>query len=276
MYIYIDVLIITNIYVDFLLLKATAVLTHSPLRVSRGIAAAFLGGISSLIILLPRLNPFILVTVKLITAAVIVLTAFGFPAKRGYLLKLFLFFLISFIFSGIGTAASYLLGGKFIRAANGVIYADFSMYSLVISTVAAYICVCVYRMLSDGRELDDEYTLVIGEKGRHISIPAALDTGNVLRDSFTGKPIIVCPCERLGEIYEHIPTDISASDTSQGMHGWRFIPYSTALGEGLMPIISPKEMWVKNRRTGEISRPNAYIGAASGQMVTAVFNPKIL
>lgn len=275
MYIYIDILIITNIYADFLLLKSAAVLTHAPLKTLRGLAAAFLGGLSSLIILLPKLNLFLLVGIKLLTAALLVYTAFGCADMRIYLRRLFVFFLISFVYAGIGTVVSELLGGKFIASANGIVYVDFSMGALVITTIAAYLCVCVYRMLSDGGSNDEVYTLIISDRGKCVSISAVADTGNVLRDSFTGKPVIVCPGEKLAAVYGNIPCDISDDSFSSSLYGWRFIPYSTASGGGIIPIIHPEEVCLRSEQNGIIAMPDVYIGAGSSGMECAVFNPKI-
>lgn len=80
MYIYADILLITNIYVDFLLIKSAALLTHSPLRTGRGIFAAFIGSIFSLAIFLPKAFSYILIPLKLISSALIVLAAFGFES----------------------------------------------------------------------------------------------------------------------------------------------------------------------------------------------------
>ena len=73
MYIYADILLITNIYVDFLLIKSAALLTHSHLRTGRGIFAAFIGSIFSLAIFLPKAFSYILIPLKLISSVLIVL-----------------------------------------------------------------------------------------------------------------------------------------------------------------------------------------------------------
>ena len=77
MFIYADVLIIVNIYVDFLLIQSAKTITHSPMKTSRGIIAAMLGSLFSLVIFLPRLPVWLMMLTKLISSAVIVFTAFG-------------------------------------------------------------------------------------------------------------------------------------------------------------------------------------------------------
>lgn len=158
MYIYADILIITNIYVDFLLIKSSALLTHSPLRTGRGIFAAFIGSIFSLAIFLPKAFSYILIPLKLISSALIVLAAFGFESGGRFFRRFAVFYLCAFIYGGLGTGLAFLFGGRFITARNGVIYADFSMPALVITSIAAYACIAVYRRFTD-TDGNGEYTV---------------------------------------------------------------------------------------------------------------------
>lgn len=56
MKIYADILIITNIYMNFFMLKAVAMLTHTPLKNGRCIFSSVLGGLTALTILIPEMN----------------------------------------------------------------------------------------------------------------------------------------------------------------------------------------------------------------------------
>ena len=60
------------------------------------------------------------------------------------------------------------------------------------------------------------------------------------------------------------------------MTRWRLIPWSTASGTGLIPVILPKEMCIKNDETGCFSKADAYLGASPSNNAYAVFHPKIL
>lgn len=56
--IYLDVLIVLNIYVNYFLLRATAKFTHTPLKTIRCIISSAIGSLFSLTILLPAGNFF--------------------------------------------------------------------------------------------------------------------------------------------------------------------------------------------------------------------------
>lgn len=277
MFIYADVLIIINIYVDFLLIQSAKAITHSPMKTSRGIIAAVIGSLFSLVIFLPALPAWALMAIKLLSSVMIVLTAFGYERRGLFLKRIFIFYLSAFIYGGLGTGLAYISGGKLIISRNGVIYADFSLPALIITSVAAYICIAVYKHFSDCSEEGTVYTVIVLDKGKTISFKAIADTGNVLKDGFTGTPVIVCPRSSIEELYGDIPENAVISTGGTALKNrWRFIPYSTASGCGLIPIIRPAEICIKNDETGSLSKADAYLGASCFDMDFAVFHPKIL
>ncbi len=277
LYIYVDILIITNIYADFLLIKATQLITHSPLKTSRACIGAMVGSLFSLSIFLPGMSPMGVTMLKLLSAALVVYAAFGFENKRVFVKRLFIFFLSGFIFGGLAMGFSCITGGRAIVTRNGAVYADFSLLSLAVTSAAAYLCISVYKRFTDCSDSGEIYTVIISDNGRTISFKAMSDTGNILKDSFTGKPVIVCSENDLDGLYGEIPRFeyISASSVAVCTK-WRFIPIETVSGKGLIPVIKPSQLCVKNDETGKISYADVYIGISSHEGAYAVFNPKIL
>lgn len=276
MYIYADILIITNIYVDFLLIKSASAITHSPLRTGRGIAAAVIGSLFSLALFLPKSFSFFLAPLKIISSAIIVLISFGFENSSSFFRRIVVFYLCAFVFGGLGTGLAYLTGGRFIIARNGIIYADFSMPALVITSIAAYACIGVYKRLSNYGS-DGSYTVIVSDCGRTASFKAVADTGNILKDSFTGKYVIVCPKDVLMTLYGSVPDCKSVTEGKASLgKRWRIIPYSTVSSSGIMAVICPLDLCLKNDETGQIFRADVYLGAAENDSAAAVFNPKIL
>lgn len=90
--IYIDVLIVLNIYVNYFLLRITARLTHSPLTTGKCIISAVYGSLYSLLILAPPLNALINISIKLFAAVTIIILAFGFQGKKRFTINMISFF----------------------------------------------------------------------------------------------------------------------------------------------------------------------------------------
>lgn len=266
--IYIDVLIVLNIYVNFFLIRATSAFTHIPLKTIRCVVSSVIGSFFSLTILLPLNNLFINMIIKILAAGIITAVAFGFENKRDFLRLLIYFFIINFVFAGVVGFLYNVFSPSFMTFKNTYFYIDFSLISLVIFTAAAYVVVILVRRLMDkGTDSMKKYSITIVYKERIIKTKAIADTGNSLTDVFTGKPVIICPQSILeieGDVNSHINNN-----------GFRVIPYSTIGNTGLIPIFSPDEITVNDEETRKKIKVDALVGVISKD-TPAIFNPKLI
>lgn len=278
MYIYVDVLIITSIYANFFLLKTTAILTHSPLRNGKCIAAAMIGSVFSLVILLPQISNLLLLIIRILSAALMIITAFGNRSYAETFKTGIIFFFVCFIFAGIEYGISVLSGGQNMLWHNSVLYVNISLITLVISTIISYAAISIFRHYIDGKNsLDTKYAIIVTRNGKSASFAAVGDTCNNLTDIFTGKPVIVCGRNNLCELFGKPELDAVLHEGSCcHIDGWRLIPFSTISSGGMLPIFSPECIILKNEETGKRKTVSAYIGVVDRYMEYAVFNPKIL
>ena len=82
--IYIDVLIVLNIYVNYFLLKATAKLTHNTPETAGIVISSVMGSLFSLVILIPFSNFLLIFIIKAASAFLIVMTAFRKKSMKEY------------------------------------------------------------------------------------------------------------------------------------------------------------------------------------------------
>ncbi len=275
--IYVDVLIVLNIYVNFFLLKATARLTHTPLKISRCIISSVFGSTFSLTIFLPEMNFMIPILIKLVAAALITAIAFGIKDLRLTLKLVVYFYLVNFLFGGVIMLFYLTFKPKFIAFSNTYFYVDFSLLSLIVFTAVAYFAVTVLRYFMDkGCDLKKKYKVIIKNKGKTTSINAIPDTGNSLVDLFSGKPVIICKLEDLKKIAEFSLELIPDNATNlYEENAIRFIPYSTIGNSGMIPVFTPDEILICDDETGKVQSVDAMIGINSKD-VPAIFNPKLL
>ncbi|MBQ5317682.1 MAG: sigma-E processing peptidase SpoIIGA [Oscillospiraceae bacterium] len=278
MYIYIDILLITNLYTNFFLLKTTAKLVHMPLRNSKCIIAALAGSLFSLIILLPQLNSAVLLIIRIASAAVMILVSFSGKTIREIYRTSLIFFFVSFIFAGFEYGISILFNNGNMLWHNSTLYVDISMITLVISTIISYVTICIFRYYLDSKNIGDyEFTIVITYKGKSTTISAVGDTCNNLTDVFTGKPVIVCGKEAISGLLDNEESKlICDKDMLSFVDGWRLIPFSTIHSDGILPIFKPTAAIIKCSEKKIIKPVDVYIGIVNKNMDNAVFNPKIL
>lgn len=269
MTIYIDVLLILNIYVNYFLLRATARLTHTVITGRRLALTAAVGSLSSLTILLPPLGGAVNLLIKIAAALALVLLAFGKRRPRTYFYLCGVFFAVNFIFAGIVLALSFISDSSHIATNNAALYIDFSLLTLVAFTAVAYFAVCLLRRgLDSSAASDKKYRIIIGVGERSADIPAISDSGNLLRDSFSGAPVIVCG---LGELSSVIPCRAAVGS----LKGFRVIPCSTITGSSVMPVFRPDSVVIYTDGGDDKKNVDALIGIVPERPI-AVFNPKLL
>ncbi len=256
--IYVDVLIILNVYVNYFLLRTTAKLNRSPLRIWRCIAASFYGSLFSLMILAPKLPVLLSLGIKTAGAFTIVIAAFGVHGSRRLMKNTFTFFAVNFIFAGVIYAVYSWLKPQFMHFSNSCFYIDFSLLLLVTVTAVLYGAVCLFRRFTAPPCFDDTQVM-IRCGGKVSAIEGLADTGNALIDCFTGRPVMICSREDIGDIPARV----------------RLIPCSTVSDTGVIPVFRPDEVVIVNRITGEKKPVDVMIGLGkcSGR---AVYDPKIL
>ena len=278
MYIYVDVLIITSIYANFFLLKTTARLIHSELRNGKCIIAAMVGSLFSLIILLPQLNTFLLLLIRILSAALMIMVAFSGKTLRELYRTGLIFFFVCFIFAGIEYGISVLSDGQNMIWHNSTLYVNISLLTLVVSTIISYGAISFFRYYLDGKNsMDQSYTVIITQNDKTVSIQAVGDTCNNLTDTFTGKPVIVCGQKSVDTLFEKGETEkVLSRENIQHINGWRLIPFSTIHSDGMLPVFKPEKVIIKNTESGAAKAADVYIGIVDRDMEHAVFNPKIL
>ena len=99
--VYVDVLVVVNIFIDFLLLLGTGRFLQLKSKLLRLILASLLGGAQSLVALLPEIPAALNILLDLLFASALVLIAFGKADFRSFLKRTLVFFGVSFFFCGI-------------------------------------------------------------------------------------------------------------------------------------------------------------------------------
>lgn len=270
--VYADVLIILNIYVNFLLLKATSAFTHFPLKGSRCILASVYGSLFSLTILLPELNTAVNILIKLFAAVTTVWAAFGYFSLKRLALNSAAFFIINLAAGGFVYAVYIWLEADFIHFNNSFFYIDFSLVILVVTVSVFYLAVCIFRNLSDKTDLSAGFFRVIIRYGHNIiSLNGLADTGNSLRDFFSGLPVIVCGLNQFKDITGKEPS----ADFEALPQGFRLIPCNTVNESCLIPVFRPDEILIVNEKNHFRKKVDALIGFGKEDS-EAIFNPSLL
>ena len=264
--IYVDILVFLNTVINFFLLLVTAALAGRERKTGRILAAAFFGGIYALILLLPQLNGPVLTLTRIAAAAIMTAVAFPFRSLRTFLFQCGLLYLAGFLFAGLMVAIWILFTPPSMLYGNGVVYFHIPAMGLVLGVLAVYgiVWLCTRRRQMQ-REERGLAQVQIGIDGRQVSLWGEVDTGNRLSDPFSGLPVVLC---RYRSIKELLPEPLTAYFERPGpdriekaaRQGIRFIPYEAVGKKGLLPVVRPDFLAIKqNGRYQQVEQVMAAI-----------------
>ena len=274
MTIYIDVVLIENLLMNYIILFATGVILKINIKHGRLLVASLVGAIYTIIAYISNLRIYSNFLLKLILSLVIIYIAFN-PKNVKKLCKFTLiFYLTSFVFGGAAFALIYIVKPQEILKNNGLVLNANSLKVIFISAVIAFaICIIGFKIVKNKITAKDMYcTIKIKLNEKEIETKAMIDTGNFLKEPITNTPVIVVEHILLydcipKEILNHLE-NILGGDFSQipenmkeeYMPRLKVIPFSS-LGKqnGMLLGIKAEEVAIKNEEESKI-KDNVIIG----------------
>ena len=188
--VYLDVLFLLNLVVDYLLLLATAKITGEPLSRIRLALGAALGSAYAAALFLPGLGWLAHPLCKLCAAVSMVLTAFGRSKRLPRLLLVF--FGASAALGGL-VLALRLLGTGGLTLENGVLYTGFDLRLLLVTVILCYalLSLAFRKAALHGGARRDLLPARLTVEEKSLDLTVLVDTGNTLTDPLRNLPVMV-------------------------------------------------------------------------------------
>ncbi len=216
MTVYLDLFVLLNFLVDFLLLMAANRLSGCPPQTGRAAAAALLGGVYAGVCMLPQMRFLGGIFWRIVSLGAMAVLSFGW--NRGAFRRGVLFILLSMALGGIamGTRSSGTFG-------------------LILSAlVLAVLCRAGFRGSVPNGEMVDVQLCC---RGRQVRSVALRDTGNTLRDPLTGEQVLVAEADvaekLIGLTREQLASPLETLMSGK-IPGLRLIPYRAVGQPGAM------------------------------------------
>ncbi len=209
--VYVDSVFVLNAQMDYVLLLATARLAGVPPRRGRYVLAAAFGGAYAAAVFLPGLSALSSPPGKLAAGVLLALIAYG--GGERFLRLTLLLFLVSCGFAGCVLGLGLASGG--VPAERGIFYTDVDVRVLLLASGAAYAVLSVVFRASARHGVQGELIpAVLCFQGRQVRLTALRDTGNDLRDSATGRPVLVVYGPDLAALW---PPELRAALTAEAL-----------------------------------------------------------
>jgi len=207
--IYLDIILCENLLMNYIILFATYVIIkpktkHPQIRM---ILSSLLGSIYAIIVYLNILSIYTNLLAKITLSVVMVYIAFAPPNVKQLLKQILIFYLVSFIFGGCTFALIYFLKPENVEMKNGVFVGMYPIRVGLIAGVIAFIITQIAFKINKSK-LNNKNTFIeieLYNKNKMTKARALLDSGNMLKEPISQKPVIVVEKTTLSKI---IPEEV--------------------------------------------------------------------
>ena len=121
MTIYIDIIFLENLFMNYIIIYATGIIVKAPIKIIRTFLASGIGGVYAILSYMSMLEICSNLFLKIALSVVMVYIAFNPKNKKIFLKQLMIFYLTSFTFGGVAFALLYFVSPQKILMEKGVL-----------------------------------------------------------------------------------------------------------------------------------------------------------
>lgn len=272
MTIYIDVVLIENLVMNYIILLATGLILKLKINHIRLFIAGVLGAVYSIVAYTGFLKIYSSFILKIVLSIIIVYISYYPQSVKKLCKEVLFFYLVSFIFGGAAFSLIYLVKPQDILMKNGLFLGTYPLKTIVLAAIVAFI-ITITSFTIVKRKLNKKNLICqieVGINGEKIKTKALIDTGNMLKEPITNTKVMVIehtllynilPKEILNHLediiggdLEKVPEEIKNEYVSK----LKLIPFSS-LGKQNGMLIGIKADYLKIISEEEIKEENSII-----------------
>ncbi len=194
MTIYIDLILIENIIMNYIIILTTSIICKEKIKYFRFILSSLLGAIYAVLQYISNIKIYNSETLKLLFAICMVYISFKAKNFKILLKQLLIFFLTSFCFGG---ASYYILHSEIMK--GKILNLNIPIKAAILGGIIGFIILNISFNIFKKKisKKDLIYDIEIEYKSNKKRIKVLLDTGNLLKDPLTNIPVIIIEKEKL-------------------------------------------------------------------------------
>lgn len=274
MTIYIDVVLIENLLMNYIILYATGIVMKIKMKVVRLLLASLIGAVYSIVAYISTFEIYSNIILKFILSIIIIYVAYNPQTAKKMWKELMAFYLVSFVFGGAAFALIYIVKPQEILMKNGLFLGTYPLKTVLLGAVVAFILIITVFAIAKNKIAKKDMFCDIKFKlnGKEIKTKAMIDTGNLLKEPITNTPVVVVehtllydcmPKEILNHLedilggdFKKVPEEIRLKYISK----LKLIPYSS-LGKqnGMLLGIKPDFLVIQEEENEE-KKDNIILG----------------
>ena len=193
MTIYVDIVLIENLIMNYIILYATSIILRRKAKKCKLIIGSLVGAIYSITAYIITIPIYSSLTIKFILSIIIVYISFNAQNVRQLARDILIFYLISFAFGGVAFALIYVVKPQDILMKNGLFLGTYALKTVSLGAIVAFLLVIGgFKVLKIKMTKKDMLCdIVVSLNGKEIETKAMIDSGNLLREPITNTPVII-------------------------------------------------------------------------------------
>jgi len=275
MTIYLDIIFLENIFMNTIILFATATILRLKIKIIRILISSIIGSLYAILTYISNLEIFLNLILKIILSVTMIYIPFE-PGNLKQTLKiLMIFYLTSFTFGGVAFFLLYFVKPQNILLENGVLIGTYPMKIILSGGILGFIIITIaFKTIKNKITKKDMYCkLQVELENAKVNLEAIIDTGNFLIDPISKTPVIVVEKDSLKQalpdtLLNNLQKIIFGKDVDIGEYESkiRIIPFSSLGKEnGLLIGIKAKRIFI-NYKEEIIEVKNVIIGIYNGNL----------
>lgn len=189
MKVYLDLLFILNFGFDFILLLTVSIILRRNITLKRIILGSIIGAVS-IFTLFMKINSLQLFLIKIIISILMILATFSYKNIKYFFKNFFFLYTISMLLGGF----LYFLNVEFSYKQEGLVFYHDKLsinvvFLIILSPIILYIYIRQAMHLKNNYSNYYKVNILFHNKTIHLN--GFLDTGNKLKDPYTGKPVMI-------------------------------------------------------------------------------------
>lgn len=255
MVIYIDVLIFTNILINYCILSLTEKFLHIKTNQARLVLSSAICSLFSLTVFL-QIGNLLSLVIKLLCAVILCLIAYKYTDIKTYIKCICTVFAISVIYSGVMILFYQTVKPEKMAIINDNVYFQIKPLTLISISIFIYIIImCIKRVINTDIS-DTVVDLRISIDGNEYSCVGKIDTGNSVVEPFSNTPVIITESSVLNGLK---------------MKNQRIIPYKTLNSNSIMYAVKADEIYINKKQINKTAYIASYDGIIEPQ-IKAIIN----
>lgn len=271
--VYIDIIFLENLFMNFIILFATQTILKSNIKIIRTFIASILGGIYAILMYMSEIRIYSNICLKIILSLAMVEIAFNPKSIKSFFKYLVIFYLTSFTFGGVAFALIYFVSPENVVFNNGRLVGTYPIKMILLGGILGFIIIVssfknIKKKIS---KTDMLCNIKITIENKSKSLISIVDTGNFLKDPISKAPVIVVNSQSLtgilpGEILDNIKDIINGANVNIGQYikKIRIIPFSSLGKENGLLLGIKSDISVINYQDNVIIIKDAIIGIYPG------------